>query len=38
MIPSVAKEEWLPDQSPKGRPNKTKRSVEVIDLELDLER
>lgn len=33
MIPSIAKGEWLPDESPKGRPNKRKRSVEVIGLE-----
>lgn len=33
MIPSVAKGEWLPDESPRGRANKRKRGVEIVDLE-----
>lgn len=36
LIPSVAKGEWLPRESKEVRPNKRKRSLEVVDLELNL--
>ncbi|CAD6588710.1 MAG: hypothetical protein ASARMPRED_003700 [Alectoria sarmentosa] len=33
LIPSVAKAEWLPEGSKESRPNKRKRSAEIIDLQ-----